>query len=98
MDISCTLTTTGLAAQREHWLRLIAAAGAGREETASGLRFRAGSGTAAELDRLVAVERNCCAWATWTVSASPGEVILDVTASGDGIAALHGMFTEAAIA
>jgi hypothetical protein len=98
MDISCTLTTTDLAAQREHWLRLIAAAGAGREKTASGLRlrFRADSGTAAELDRLAAVERDCCAWATWTVSASPGKVILDVTSSGDGIAALHGMFTEAA--
>lgn len=96
MDISCTLTTTDLAAQRERWLRLIATSGAAREETASGLRlrFRTDSGAAAELERLAAVERDCCAWATWTVSATPGEVTLDVASSGDGVAALHGMFTE----
>lgn len=99
MDISCTLTTTDLAAQRERWLRLIAAAGAGREQTPAGLRlrFRAGDGVAGELERLAAVERECCAWATWVVSAAPGQITLDVTSSGDGVTALHGMFTEAAV-
>lgn len=98
MDISCTLTAAGLAARRERWLRLIAAAGTGRDETAGGLRlrFRADEGVAAELERLAAAERECCAWATWTVSASAAEVTLDVASTGDGVTALHGMFGEAA--
>jgi hypothetical protein len=97
MDISCTLTSADLAAQRERWLRLIAAAGAGREETPAGLRlrFRPDAGVARELERLAAVERECCAWATWTVSASADAVILAVASSGAGVAALHGMFTRA---
>jgi hypothetical protein len=99
MDISCTLTTTGLAAQRERWLRLIAAAGAGREETPTGLRlrFRAAAGVADELERLAAVERECCAWATWTIAESPGEITLDAGSSGDGVTVLHGMFAEAGL-
>jgi hypothetical protein len=100
MHIHCTLTTTDLAARRRRWARLIATSGAGREETPAGLRlrFRGSADAAAELERLVAHERECCAWATWTVSSSPGGLDLDVTSSGDGVAALHGMFAEAAIA
>jgi hypothetical protein len=100
MDISCTLSTADLAARRERWKRLIAAAGAGREETATGLRlrFRAGPGVAAELELLTAAERVCCAWATWNVSAAAGLVTLAVDSSGDGAAALHGMFEEAHLA
>jgi hypothetical protein len=99
MDITCTLTTTGRTAQRERWLRLIAASGAGREQTPAGLRlrFRPAAGVAAELEALAAVERGCCAWASWTVSASAAEVLLDVASSGDGVATLHGMFEEATI-
>jgi hypothetical protein len=39
------------------------------------------------------VETECCAWAGWTVQASAAGLVLDVRATGDGIAALHGMFT-----
>ncbi len=100
MDIHCSLTTTDLAARRSRWRRLIASSGAGREEIPAGLRlrFRGSAGAATELERLVRRERECCAWAIWTVSSSPGALILDVTSSGDGVTALRGMFPEAAIA
>lgn len=100
MDIHCTLTAADLAARRSRWLRLIASSGAGREQTPAGLRlrFRGSADALTELERLVARERECCAWATWTVTSSPGAVVLDVTSAGDGVAALHGMFAEAAIA
>ncbi len=98
MDIACTLTTSDLAAQRGRWLRLIRVSGSGRVETADGLRlgFRADSGVAEELEQLAAVERRCCAWAAWSVTRSDDRVELAVTSAGDGVAALHSMFAEAA--
>jgi len=98
MDIACTLTTSDLAAQRERWLRLIRASGSGRVQTAGGLRlgFRADPGVAEELEQLAAVERGCCAWASWSVTRSGDRVEVAVTSAGDGVAALHSMFAEAA--
>jgi hypothetical protein len=94
MDISCTLTTDDLAAQRERWLRLLATAGTGRDETPSGilLHFRPDAGVVRELEGLAAVERRCCAWASWTVTTGDGELTLEAASTGAGVAALHGMF------
>ena len=99
MDIACTLTTRDLAVQRERWLRLIRASGTSRAQTPNGLRlgFRADPGVAEELERLAAVERECCAWASWSVVVAGDRVELDVTSTGDGVAALHSMFAEATL-
>jgi hypothetical protein len=69
----------------------------GRAVTPHGLRvfFRPEAGVADELRRLVAVENECCPWAGWAVETSAQQVVLDVSSTGDGIAALHGMFTGA---
>jgi hypothetical protein len=93
--IACDLTSGDLADQRERWQRLGEQALAGREQTADGLRiaFRAGDGVEAELRALVAVETECCAWADWRVEPGPEQVVLDVRATGDGVPALHNMFT-----
>ncbi|HEY2789798.1 MAG TPA: hypothetical protein VGI72_10095 [Gaiellales bacterium] len=98
MDIACTLTSPDLAVQRERWLRLIHASGTGRAQTMNGLRleFRADPGVAEELEQLAAVERGCCAWASWSVTIAGDRVELDVTSAGDGVVALHAMFTESA--
>jgi hypothetical protein len=98
MDIACTLTTSDLAAQRERWLRLIRASGSGSAHTPKGLRlgFRADAGVAEELEQLVAVERECCAWASWSVVVAGDRVELGITSTGDGVAALHSMFAEVA--
>jgi hypothetical protein len=95
--VACTLTAADLAAQARRWEQLIAGALTGRTETADGLRvsFRPGPGTEDELRALVAVETECCAWATWTVQRDGEAVVLDVRSAAEGVAALHGMFTAA---
>lgn len=92
--VACSLTRAGLAEQAGRWERLAARALTGQEKTADGVRlsFRPERGTERELRALAAVEAECCSWATWTVRASATQLVLDVRAAGDGVAALHGMF------
>ena len=98
MDIACTLSSAALASRRERWRRLIARSGVGRDETPGGLRlrFRADPGAAAELTALAAAERECCAWAEWSVESGDGEIALVVRSSGAGVTALHTMFETGA--
>jgi MerR family transcriptional regulator, copper efflux regulator len=93
--VACSLTTEGLAEQAGRWARLAARALTAHTKTADGLRldFRPEPGTEEELRALAAVETQCCPWATWTVRASATQLALDVRATGDGVTALHGMFT-----
>ena len=95
VPVACSLSTEGLAEQAGRWARLAARAMNEHERTADGLRFgfRPEPGIEEELRALVAVETRCCPWATWTVQASVTQLTLDVRAAGDGVAALHGMFT-----
>jgi len=89
--IACSLTSADLAAQADRWERLAARAMTGRTETAHGLRigFRPGHGAEQELRALVAVETECCPWATWTVQTGAGRITLDIRSAGEGIAALR---------
>lgn len=93
--VACSLSRAGLAGQAGRWARLAARSLTGRIATADGvrLRFRAEPGAEAELRTLVAVETQCCPWATWTIQTGPAQLVLDVRSAGDGIAALHSMFT-----
>ena len=94
IPVACTLAPAGLAAQAKRWEQLMARALTGRAETADGVRlsFRPGPGTEGELRALVAVETECCSWATWTVERTAGTLDLRVRSTAEGIAALHGMF------
>ena len=94
--IACTLTSASLAAQASRWVRLAARAMTRRAETAHGLRifFAPEPGAEEELRALVAVEKECCSWADWAVHADDGHLVLDVRATGAGVAALRGMFTD----
>jgi len=93
--VACSLTRAGLAAQARRWERLAAGAMIRRERTGQGIRasFRPGPGTEEELRALVDVETRCCPWAAWAVHADGARLVLDVRAAGDGVAALHAMFT-----
>jgi hypothetical protein len=93
--VACSLTRAGLAAQARRWERLAARAMIRRERTGHGIRasFRPGPGTEDELRALADVETRCCPWATWAVHADGTQLVLDVRAAGDGVAALHAMFT-----
>jgi hypothetical protein len=92
IPVACTLTAGGLAAQGRRWQRLMARALTGRAETADGLRLTFRPGAEAELRALVAVEKQCCAWAAWTVEPTAGAVVLDVRSADEGVATLHTMF------
>ena len=96
MDIACTLSPTALASRRERWRRLIAASGLARDESPDGLhlRFRADPGAAAELAALAAAERECCAWAEWSVERGDAEIALVVRSAGTVVTALHAMLED----
>lgn len=94
--VACALSSGDLAARYSRWEQLAARAMTRRAETADGLRlcFRREPGAEQELRALAAMENECCAWAAWAVRADSGQIVLDVrSASAEGIAALHGMFT-----
>ncbi len=94
VPVACTLTPTDRADQADRWIRLAGRALTARTETPDGLRlaFLPDSGVREELCALVAVEQDCCAWADWAVTADPSQVVLTVSASGEGVGALHEMF------
>lgn len=95
--VACTLTDIDLKTQSERWLALGENFGVGRTATEDGLRlaFRYHPQVEAELRALVAVENDCCAWATWSVERSAkGQLVMAARSSGDGVGTLHGMFTE----
>lgn len=96
VPIACTLTSAALAAQASRWELLAGRAMTERAETAHGLRlsFRPEPAADEELRTLVAMEKQCCAWADWTVETRAGQIVLDIHATGDGIATLHRMFTS----
>jgi len=97
--VACTLIDTDLKTQQERWIDLGENFGLGRYETDDGLRltFRDHPAVEAELRALVAVENECCSWASWRIERDGGGALVMAARSQDnGIAALHGMFTNAA--
>lgn len=96
VPVACTLTSADLAVQSARWGQLAARTMTKRIETAHGLRisFQACPGAEEELRALVAMENECCPWADWTIGMNAGQIVLNVHSTGEGIAALHGMFTS----
>ncbi len=94
-SIACTLGANDLAALAARWRTVRSEAELGRHNTREGLRmeFRADAGVEDELRALVAVESECCAWATWNVEGQTDRLSVVVASTGEGIVALHGMFT-----
>ena len=93
-DIACDLGDEKAATQAERWLRLGREAALGRAEIAHGLeiRFRDEPAVERELRDLVFVESRCCAWARWEVGRAGGELVLLVSSTPEGAAALRAMF------
>ncbi len=93
--VACSLHQGDLAERRDRWLELARRAAIEAVTTSNGLRllFGAEPGVEAELRQLAELERDCCAFADWSVRARGNEVVLDVTAdSEEGIAAVQAMF------
>jgi hypothetical protein len=94
--VACTLTDHDLALQAKRWRALGARAGLERLDVDDGIRigFRDDHGVEEELRALVVVENSCCSWASWDVLREDGSLVMSARSSGDGIAALHGMFAD----
>jgi hypothetical protein len=89
--LACTLSRGDLQAQARRWRLLWDEAGLDCSKTGDGVRlsFRGERMVEEELRALVAVERDCCAWARWEIRHENGELALHVSSTGAGIAALR---------
>jgi hypothetical protein len=94
--VACTLGSAELGTQLQRWKALYGGAGRERIVADDGLsvRFRRDPVVEDELRALVAVEIECCAWATWTVEVEDDELILSIRSSGDGTAVIHSWFLD----
>ena len=81
-DIVCTLTADDARERLAEYARLFAAAYAGRERTATGMRWslRAGQGIAEWARDLAARERACCAFLTIAVTKEGDRVLWELSA------------------
>jgi hypothetical protein len=95
--VACTLSDTDLKTQRDRWINVGTNFGIGRENTDDGLQltFEDHLAVEQELRALVAVENDCCSWASWSVEREEGVLVMAARSKGEGILTLHGMFKEA---
>lgn len=93
LPIACSLQPAELSDRRAVWERLCERALRERRPAASGMQlvFAAREGVEEELRELARLEARCCSFAEWRVRRCGEEVVLDVRASGDGVAAVRSM-------
>jgi hypothetical protein len=89
--VACTLGSGDLTRRAARWEALAARSLVRAARTERGLRLvlRTDPGVAGELRDLVTLERDCCAFAAWSVHENGTELTLDVT--GDSDQALAGV-------
>ncbi|HEV2772542.1 MAG TPA: hypothetical protein VGV57_06910 [Thermoleophilaceae bacterium] len=94
--VACSLAPGDLAGRRERWLRLSERALLEKRPIPGGvrLRFRRVDGVEGELRELAELERDCCSFAAWSVTSEGTDPTLEVTAEGDGVAAVRALFEE----
>jgi hypothetical protein len=93
--VACSLDPDVLDERRVRWQALWACGAVDTVATEKGLRliFQAGDGVEQELFRLAALERECCSFADWTVTAGEEGIVLEISAQDAvAVAAVHGMF------
>jgi hypothetical protein len=95
-EVACSLGSAGFEAQSVRWAALRESSELRQVDSPTGksIFFRADPGVVEELEELVAVENECCAWASWTVELLPGEIAMHAVSTGVGVAVLHGMFSS----
>jgi hypothetical protein len=87
--LACSLGKSDRMQRAERWKALVAGAIRQQSQTRRGVRlaFADDPGVADELNELAALERDCCAFATWSVSRADGQVVLDVSGDSEQAAA-----------
>jgi hypothetical protein len=93
--IACTLSRPDMEQRGQRWQALARRGDGHVSRTGDGLQltFSADPGVAAELEQLAALERDCCRFASWSVTSAGDRLVLDVTADGEtAIGAVQAMF------
>ena len=93
--IACTLSGPDLSRQQSRWHELAARTRVERSELPTGLRLVFGDapGIGEALQQFVEIERECCAFADWELASGEGAFTLEITAAGDAIDVVQGMFS-----
>lgn len=94
--IACSLSQVDGNERRQRWLRLGDLALSDNAPTQAGVRlcFRRLRGVESELRELAALERECCSFASWSVRRDKANLILEVSAEGDGAGIVRALFEE----
>lgn len=92
--IACSLEPAQATDRRAVWQQLADRALRERRPTVDGVQlvYAAHDGVEGQLRQLAELERACCSFAAWQVYQRDGAVVLQVTATGDGIAAVRALF------
>lgn len=92
--ISCSLAGESMTDREQQWRAVGAAALRARAFTPTGLRleFEAGRETAHALIDLLAAERDCCGWASWSLTSTAASTVIEVEAEEQAVPVLHAMF------
>lgn len=92
--VACRLSPLEMASRRQLWEEVADAALLRKDPTQRGarLQFRALPGIEERLRQLAELEKDCCAFASFSVVGSDDRVLLDVESSGDGVEAVRRMF------
>ncbi len=96
--IACTLAGAERLERRHRWEQLCRRSFTELTRTAEGvtLSFAENPIVEAELRSLVTLERDCCSFARWVLSADGGQLVLRVSAPPDAVAAVQALVTAAA--
>ena len=83
--VACTLPAPELRRRGRDWQAVIDDALVEKVPVAGGVRltFRPERSVVDDLVRLVHAERDCCGWASWTLTSTAEAAVLDVTAEGE---------------
>lgn len=92
IEIACTLDTGERAARGDEWRKIVGTGERSAIPDGVRLRFPPSAATTHQLVDLVAGERDCCGWASWTLTSADDATVVEVTAPGDGAGALQALF------
>ncbi len=91
---ACTLPEPELRRRGRDWKALIDEALVEKVPVPGGVRltFRPERSVVEDLVGLVYAERECCGWASWTLTSSAEAAVLAVTAEGEAAATVRSLF------
>ncbi len=94
LPAACSLQAAQLGDRRAVWERLAERALRETRCATGGVQlvYAGAEETQRELEELARLEAECCAFAEWRVTRRGEEILLDVTAAADGVAAVRALF------